>query len=150
METVMELRPSPWKHLALLAISAGFVAMALFIEPTQSLIAWFTVVFFGLGALVALVALVPGSSYLRLEPHGMSVRTLYRTWHVEWAEIAGFFVAPVGGRNMVCWNYVPGATQNRRGRAVSRAVAGVEAGLPDTYGRSATELAALLNEWRAE
>ena len=149
MGNVMELRPSPWKHLALLAISAGFVAIALYVEPANSLIKWFTVAFFGLGVVVALVTLIPGSSYLRLEPDRMSVRTLYRTWHVPWAEVAEFFVAPVGGRSMVCWNYIPGSTRQKRGRAVSRAIAGVEAGLPDTYGRSAEELATLLNQWRS-
>ena len=144
----MELRPSPWKHLGLLAICAGFVAIALFIEPARSFISWFTAIFFGLGVLIALVTLIPGSSYLRLEADRMSVRTLYRTWHVRWADVTEFFVASVGGRNMVCWNYTRESPQQVRGRAVSRAIAGVEAGLPDRYGRSAAELAHLLNEWR--
>jgi hypothetical protein len=149
MGNVMELRPSPWKHLALLAISAGFVAGALLVEPANSPLKWFTVAFFGLGVVVALVTLVPGSSYLRLEPDRMSVRTLYRTWHVPWTDVTEFFVAPVGGRGMVCWNYTPESTRQKRGRAVSRAIAGVEAGLPDTYGRPAEELANLLNQWRS-
>jgi len=150
METTLQLRPSPWKHLALLATCSGFVALAVLLEANHSLLAWATGLFFGLGVLVALVKLIPGSSFLRLTPDHMSVRTLYRTWHVRWSDVSEFFVAPVGGRNMVFWNYTPEFAEKERGRAVSRAFAGVEAGLPDTYGRSAAELATLLNEWRKQ
>jgi hypothetical protein len=33
--------------------------------------------------------------------------------------------------------------------AINRQLVGAQAGLPDTYGRSAKDLAALLNQWQA-
>ena len=42
---------------------------------------------------------------------------------------------------MVCWNYVPGYDKQKLGRRLAMGLSGVEAGLPDTYGRPAQELA---------
>jgi hypothetical protein len=149
VDTTIELRPSPWKHLLLLVLSGGFVALAVLLDWQRPLMAWITGILFGLGMLMALITLVPGSSFLRLERECMSVRTLYRTWHVRRSDIARFFVASVGGREMVCWNYVAGFAGQCRGRALAQGIAGVEAALPDTYGCAPGELAALLNNWLA-
>ena len=146
METSLQFRPSRWKHVGLLAICSGFVVLALLLE--HSALAWVTEVFFGLGALVALASLMPGSSFLRIEPDRLLVRTLYRTWSLERTQVAEFYTAPVGGREVVCWSYVPEYKRQLRGRAFARAISGVEAALPDTYGLPAAELAAVLNEWR--
>ena len=146
----MRLKPSPWRHLMLLGLSGGFVVLGLFVLRDHSVLGWLTVAFFGLGVLVALITLVPGSSYLELSPSRITVRTLYRTWHVNWSDVSEFFVSRVGARSMVCWSYSPGYSAARRGREISRSLAGVEAGLPDTYGLSAAELSDLLNQWRVE
>ena len=148
MDNSLQLTPSRLKHLALLGGCAGFVALAFLVGPRQSTLAWLTGGFFGLGVVVALIAMIPGSGFLRLEPKGMSVRSLYRTWHLAWADVAEFYVASVAGRKMVCWEYAAGFSGQARGRAFSRAISGVEAGLPDTYGIPAAELASLLNDWR--
>lgn len=148
MDKSLQLTPSRWKHLALLACCACLVALAFLVGPRQSTLAWLTGGFFGLGVVVALIALIPGSGFLRLEPEGMSVRSLYRTWRVAWADVEDFYVASVAGREMVCWEYAAGFSGQPLGRAFSRAISGVEAGLPDTYRIPAAELASLLNEWR--
>jgi len=149
MNDALQLKPGPWKHLALFMTSVAFVVVAVLLGPKHPLLAWLTGILFGLGAIVALVTVLPGSSFLRLEPERMTVCSLYRTWHIPWSDIDSFFVASVGGRQMVCWRYAPGFFGQQRGRAISRTVAGVEAALPDTYGKSAIELATLLNQWRA-
>lgn len=146
----MRLKPSPRRHFMLLALFGSFVGLGIFVLRDYSAFGWLTVVFFGLGALVALVALVPGSSYLELSPSGISVRTLYRTWQVNWSDVSGFFVSRIGGRTLVCWNYTSGYSAARRGRDISRNWAGVEASLPGKYGLSAEELVDLLNRWRVE
>lgn len=146
----MRLKPSPWRHIMLVALSGIFVVLGLLIAKDHSILGWFTVAFFGLGVLVEIVTLVPGSSYLELSSSGITVRTLYRTWHVNWSDVSDFFVSRVGGRDMVCWNYSSSYSASLRGRKISRSLAGVEAGLPDTFGLSATELANLLNQWRME
>jgi len=149
MTPAIHLKPSPWKHLALFATGAAFVAVAVLIAPQHPWLAWCCGLLFGACALAALVALLPGSTGLRLEPGRMTVRSLYREWHLRREDVGVFYVRPVAGRWMVCWNYAPGYDEQRLGRRLSSAVAGVEAGLPDTYGMKAAELAELLNRWRA-
>ena len=146
----MRLKPSPWSLLLLLAISSGFVALGAFLIGQGELIGgWLCVCFFGLGILVALVSLLPGSNYLELTPSGIEVRTLFRKWFVRWTDVQEFFPVVVSTRRMVGWDYSPSYTAQLLGRSISRGLTGIEAALPDTYGLSAEALATLLNEWRA-
>lgn len=149
MTETLRLRPSPWRWLVLLAVSGAFVALSMALADKS---VWFSVagsLFFGACALAALVGLIPGASHLQLESKGMTVRSLFREWHVRWADVDHFFVTSISGNAMVCWNYAADASAKPRGARVSRTLTGVEAGLPDTYGRSASDLADLLNRWRA-
>lgn len=144
----MRLKPSPWRLLMLLALSAAFALVGLVVIERHLLAGLLITAFFGVGALIALVALLPGSSYLELSAQGMTLRTLYRSWHLDWSEVSGFFVCRVAGRTMVCWDRSDGGADARGVRALSRSLAGARAGLPDNYGLSAVQLAELLESWR--
>ena len=145
----MRLKPSPWRLLLLLAISAGFVALGVFlISSGERLGGWLCAGFFGLGVLVAIVSLLPGSSYLDLSSNGIEIRALYRKWFVRWTDVQEFYPVVISNRRMVGWDYSASYTAHSLGRKVSRGMSGIEAALPDTYGMSAESLATLLNEWR--
>jgi hypothetical protein len=93
---------------------------------------WATIVLFGLGALLFLAQLMqPGTLVLR--PDGFSVSALVHSWGYAWDVVSGCGVVRSGLRGE---------------RVVVYRVAGY-AELPDTYGLPATELAALMEEWRA-
>lgn len=47
---------------------------------------------------------------------------------------------------MVAWNFSPDHSPKGRAGAISKALCGYEAALPDTYGMKPQDLAALLNE----
>ena len=145
----MRLKPSPWRLLLLLAISSSFAALGIFlISRGEQLGGWLCTVLFGLGALVAIVSLLPGSSYLDLSSSGMEIRTLYRRWFVRWKDVHEFYPVVISNRKMVGWDYSASYSAQSLGRKISRGMSGAEAGLPDTYGMSAESLARLLNEWR--
>lgn len=144
----MELKPSPWKHLWLLIFSGCFTLLGIHALREHPVSGWLIIGFFGSGVIIVLITLIPGSSYLRLEPEGMLIRSLYRTWYISWSDTSRFFVLSAGGQAMVCWNYTPGFNTKQHRRNLSRILTSVEAGLPDTYGYSAPELAGLLNQWR--
>ncbi|MDR0673859.1 MAG: hypothetical protein LBF93_09465 [Zoogloeaceae bacterium] len=149
-DAVLQLKPRRWKYLSFLSMSCVFCVVGVLLLIGDCVVAGVLMtVFFGLASLVFALSLMPGSVFLRLEPEDMTIRSLYRTWRVRRSDISAFFVARIGGREMVCWDYLPTYAGQRHGRAFSRGLTGVEAGLPDTYGRSAGELADLLNAWRA-
>ena len=49
---------------------------------------------------------------------------------------------------MVAFNFSQKYRQQRFARKLSSMIGGYEGALPDTYGKTAEELAALMNEWR--
>ena len=65
----------------------------------------FAAIVFGLGSLVCALHLLPGSSYLLLEPDGFTVRTLYRSQRYGWAEVERFGVTRIGGNKTVAFDY---------------------------------------------
>ena len=142
------LRPSPWKMLALLAISAGFVWIAVVIADRNLLIAWLCGVFFGLCGLVALVSLVPDANHLRLDADGLEIRSLFRSTRYPWRDIARFGPTRVGLHTMVGLDFAGHVDDAARLRRVNRGLTGFDGALPDTYGRKAATLALHLERWR--
>ena len=106
--------------------------------------------FFGCGVLVALVGFLPRASYLRLTESGIEYVSLYRRNFLAWNDVDQFIPIVMHHNQFVAWEYAPGYEKQQTARKVSVAIAGIEAMLPDTYGHSHIELAALLNELRAK
>lgn len=55
--------------------------------------AYASIIFFGHVAVVALLQFLPGSSFLRVGPDGITVRTMWRTTFCRWSDIERFGVA---------------------------------------------------------
>lgn len=142
------LRPSPWKMLALLAISAGFVWVAAVIGDRHPIIAWLCGGFFGVCAVVALVSMLPGANHLQLDATGMQIRSLFRTQHYRWRDIARLGPTRVGLHAMVGIDFADHVDDAARLRRVNRSLTGYHGALPDTYGMNAAALAAHLDRWR--
>lgn len=142
----MTLRPSPWKTLALMAVSAIFVAAGVWMLPEEPLIGYLCVSFFGLGLIVFPISLLPNASYLRLTREGFTFCSLFRSHTVAWTDVAEFFVVTIGRNKMVGWHYVPEYPDQAVGRAVADSLTDLEGALPDTYGLKPEVLAALMND----
>lgn len=104
--------------------------------------------FFSLGLVVSCVQLHPRASYLSLKKESFIYCSLYRAHEVRWDDVQDFRVQTISHNKMVVWDFVPGYSKQIRGRRLSTAMAGCEAGLPDTYGFKAEELAAVMNQMR--
>jgi len=143
------LRPSPWKMLALLAISAGFVWMAVTIGDRNLLFAWICGGFFGVCALIALVALLPGANHLRLDADGLELRSLFRVTRWGWRDVVRFGPTRVGLHTLVGVDFADYVDTAARVRGINRGLTGFDGALPDTYGHRAADLAAKLERWRA-
>lgn len=112
----------------------------------------FCVVFFGAAGIVAAIQFLPGVAFLRLSPSGFKYRTLRKRWEYGWDEVESFgtWEVPRAKTKMVGFNFSkpPEEIGDHVVRGANQSVSGFDAGLPDTYGRSADELAHLMNEWK--
>ena len=109
---------------------------------------WYVLIVFALGTVIAAVALLPGAASLKLDREGFETTSLFRRRRTRWQDATGFEPAsiPPSMLKMVVYDDI-----NAAGRAVaglSVAIAGRNAGLPDTYGLSAADLARLMTRWR--
>jgi hypothetical protein len=121
------------------------------------------VAFFGLAVIVALFQLLTRRSYLALTRDGFQMVGIRKSRLIPWSEVDTFtaYTPPTFvftwlprkinemGPKMVLFDYRPEVKSFRRMRAVNQTLTGHDAGLADTYGLKAEELAALMNEWRS-
>jgi hypothetical protein len=108
------LRPNRWKVLGLLAVSLGFTATGVGMAADGLWMGWLAAGFFGLGAVVFTVQLLPGSAYLRLGPDGFVVCSLFRSSACRWSDLARFGSVPSAPRG---WSSL---TSHRTPPAASR------------------------------
>ncbi len=175
----LTLRPSASKWLRILAIALGFVALGVIfiVTPgtfagdggsdalstllmtlrlagtaTQAVAAlgWMTVIFFGAGAAVGIVALLPGASGLTLNRDGFVIVNLYRHRAARWQDVSAFAVAEVNAlfRTQKLVGYDDRTAKGARLAALNVSLSGYNSALPDTYGLSCEDLARLMSLWR--
>lgn len=135
------LYPRRWKWLGILLLCLAFCAIAVLMLRDGRLQGWFCLAVFGLGSLIATVALLPGANYLNLYKEGFTFSSMFRAHHVRWDEVAGFVVVHIGANQLVGWLYREGRQPQGRGVRLSLALAGCHAALPENYGLSAPVLA---------
>lgn len=151
MAEVMTLRSRPWQAILLLFACCCLVAGGVFtVSRGYPFYGWLAVGFFGFGALFACAMFLPRGNSLRLTPQGMEIHSLFRTTAVRWADVREFSLVsiPVTARTLVGWNFVASCPRGRISRRTSNFLAGVEAALPNSFGMTAENLCALLNDWR--
>ena len=143
------LRPSRTKLLLLLVVCLAFVAAGLVMVRDGEKMGYVCSALFGLGGMVFVVNLHPSAAYLRLEETGFTFCNLFRTHTMLWRDVQNFGVWKNRGNRMVTWNFVASYSGGDRARSITRAFSGFDAGLPDTYGLKATELADVMETFRS-
>ena len=136
----------------LLLICATFVIAGLWMGNSRGWVGYACAAFFALGIPIALIQLIPGSSFLKLEHNGLVVRSLFRESTILWQDVHEFFVVTLEQRGftvnkMVGFNYVSTYDRSKIMRRLARGFAKCEGSLPDTYGMGAEELASMLNSY---
>jgi len=147
--------PKKTKMVLLFVVCLTFVAGGvLMIRQGQSM-GWLCAGFFGLGIPIFLLNLHPRSAFLRVDEEGIEFCSLFRTSRIRWSDISEFGTYSIRQHGlpvskMVGFNFSVGYQRAGKARAVSKALAGFEAALPDSYGFRAEELAQLLSEFHRE
>ena len=147
-ETELTLRPNRRRYLLNMTLAAGFVAAGALTIRKGDPRSWAAILFFGFGVIVFGLSLLPGSAYLRLDPTGFTVCSLFRAHSTSWFEVDSFEVARIRGRKLVVLKYSSLHRGQEFVRKLAVAIGLHEGALPETYGLSAEELAAMMNDWR--
>jgi hypothetical protein len=111
--------------------------------------------FFGLCLPVFLIQLYPKSSFLTVSEEGIEFCSLFRSHRLRWSDISEFGTYTIRQHGlpvsrMVGFNYSAQYQRASKARAFSKALAGFEGGLPDTYGFRAEELVQILSDFHRE
>lgn len=165
MQNETILTPSKKKHVLMLLGSALFVCAGFFILSRQSKssdawVAYSSIGFFGLCALVFVAQLVPGCSYLVIRKDGFEFKALWRGTRLLWSDVDEFGLAEftlyhIGipqKHRMVGFRFSPsykkGSYSNLR--RLNEDLVGYEAALPDSYGMKHEDLVSLLTQKKKE
>lgn len=140
------LYPSKLKLTLLLLVSLVFVVTGIWIVNSGDVKGLLVVGFFGICLLVAVIQFHPKASYLHLSTEGFTVCSLFRSSFVSWQHVQEFGLISISSNTMVAWNYAPYYVAADRARAVSQALSGYEAALPDTYGLKPQHLTQLMSD----
>jgi hypothetical protein len=146
-QATIVLRPSRARWLAAFAACLVFAAIGVMMIRDGAVSGWLVAGGFGVAALACAVVLLPGSAYLKVRRDGFVFGTLFRRWYLPWTAVGPFSVAIVGRDEIVVFDIIDAARMPRM-PGLPGMPAGANAGLPDTYGLTAGELAAVLNTAR--
>jgi hypothetical protein len=128
-------------------ISVMFVISGLVFRQANPVMAYLCVGLFGLGMLVFLIQLIPGSAYLELASDRFTFSNLFKKSTVYWKDVAAFRVTKITrSKKLVGIDFIETSAGHKVGRALASALTGVQGALPDTYGMKAEALADLMNE----
>jgi hypothetical protein len=141
--------PSRRKWLLTMSGSALFAAGGVWMLREGNWKGWLVLLFFGLGAAVSAIALLPGAGSLVLDREGFQFSSLFRRHRTLWRDASGFTAATVPPARFPL--VVFDDRQQRRGTLASLNVGlvGRTSALPDTYGFKADELAQIMAQWHA-
>jgi hypothetical protein len=143
------LRPNRAKVALQLVFSAGGVGLGVYLlQDGDTLAGYILTGLCGVATVINALYLFANPTYLHLDAEGFTVRRLYQSRTIRWADVETFGVIRVTPFNpkMVVWNHTPAHSTSVR--ALSRNLCGYEAAMPDNFGMKHEDLAALLNRLR--
>ncbi|MCW1930315.1 MAG: GrpB family protein [Candidatus Kerfeldbacteria bacterium] len=142
------LQPKKYTLALYMLLSAMLMLGGIMMIQDGDVLGWGVAGFFGIGILFFMVSMLPSASYLRLSSEGFEVCSLFRAHLTRWRDVDSFTYGKLHRRAVVMFNYSKYHKESEVLKKVARSLASTEGMLPDTYGKKAEELAALMNEWR--
>jgi len=140
-------RPRNLNTVLLGLVCLAFVVSGIFITHDEPM-GWFATLFFGIGLLVSLIQLIPGSTELHLTKDGFETTSLFRKNMTRWTDVDSFKIGYLGPSKTVMFDYIDGHDKHAIGKLIAKWLSGSNGALPMTYGLKATELLQTMNEWK--
>ncbi len=108
---------------------------------------WWMAGFSVLGIVLPILLLIPGSTYLRLAPEGLTFRHIYRSTFLPWEDIQEFDITSMGlFRKCVIYRLV----EAKRQAGAARSFGGFDGGIPGFYNASPATLCSVLQSYLDE
>jgi hypothetical protein len=144
----LTLCPSRRKWLIVLVGSALFTAGGVWMIREGDPSGWFVAAFFGLCAIIGIVMLLPGLASLTLDADGFEMTSFFVGKRIRWRDASNFAASriPPAFTKLVVFDNAKDKS-SAVGR-LNRMLVQHNAGLGDTYGLAADDLARLMAQWR--
>ena len=142
------LKPKATKTILLGIVCLAFFVGGILIAKEESLKGWLIASFFGLGFIVFIIQLIPGSTQLTLTKEGFIMTSLFRSHFTKWSDVKVFKIGYLGRNKAVMFDYVDNHTKYEFGKIVSKSLSNSHGALASNYGLKVTELLNLLNDWK--
>lgn len=142
---VLHADPRKWHWVA--GIGAGFFVIGIgMIIREGDFLAWFVTLFFALVAGVGFNQLFGTGSRLELDADGFTIHNFGRETRERWDECADFKVYRVSRVEQVAYDRARDVDTHKG--EMNRTISGRSSGLPDTFGMTGEDLAALMGAYR--
>ncbi|HEX2869051.1 MAG TPA: hypothetical protein VHO03_18565 [Ignavibacteriales bacterium] len=139
------LRSGKSKYLRSLISSLAFTAFGIKLAAeSHSALGWIIAVVFAFAALASLIPVLPNQSYLKLDKHGFTIRSMFQTVKVRWNEVENFEAQKRYSKMSVVYSFL----RKTRNYVNIENLMGKKEVLPDIYGMEAQALADLMENFR--
>jgi hypothetical protein len=145
----LRLKPGRAKWLGVFAISAAFVAIAVWLGPGDPVLFYGCGGFFLVCALVALPQMIGVGASLTLDRKGFECRTLFKSFRREWRDCSEFAPRRIFLNTFVAFETRQDIANHPNLSELNRQLVGASGALPDTFGLPLDELTDLMNAFRA-
>lgn len=135
------LKPRKTKNIFMIIISLGFVILGISLLENKLWIGVLNIFFFGICLIIFIINMLPNSSYLKIDERGIEMKNLFRITFIPWKAVNGFNSKSIFLKKMVTFDIDEKLLTDSK-------IKGKTGAFPDTYGMSAKNLAALLNNYK--
>jgi hypothetical protein len=143
-------RPKITKTILFVIVCLAFTIGGITMTDEDRLTGWLCASFFGLGVIVFLIQLIPGSTQLTLTKEGFIMTNLFRSHLTKWSDVKEFKIGYIGrARNkFVMFDYTNKHKKYGIGKSIAKSLSGSHGALPSNYGFKVSELVSIMNDWK--
>jgi hypothetical protein len=144
----IELIPDVRKWRLFLMLNLAFVVAGLAMMAQGHRNGMYVAIAFGMIAAILSIVALPGAAKLTVERDGFRATVLYRGKFTRWTDVSEFQVAQMARTSQQVVIYDDASLVEGSHLMSGKKFAGRNSALPGSYGRTAQDLAIILNHWR--
>ena len=142
------LRPKITQTILLIIICFTFVVLGIVLNDLENIKLLMVLVFFGLGLVIFIIQLIPGSTQLTLSTNGFLITSLFRSHFIKWSDVKIFRIGYLHRSQAVMFDFIESDNKDKSRKSIAKALTKGHGALPNNYGLSAMDLLDKMNEWK--